>query len=170
MANSFDCKFVPPAARVLWVNLTEQTHTALCASAAGKFDVHDVREPTLISAAIQLHAPLFLCFEFDQPDAPGMAALAQIRCTHPSLPVLMITGGHSEAVALWALRIRVWDLLVKPVSGSELSQRIASLIEVTQQRSDGPSRDIRFPSQINEAIPVINGPRTQGKRIRPSRM
>lgn len=34
----------------------------------------------------------------------------------------------------WALRIQVWDLLVKPVSHSELSQRIGSLIEVTRQR------------------------------------
>ena len=63
----------------------------------------------------------------------------------------------------WALRIQVWDLLVKPVSNSELSQRIGSLIEVTRQRILGPSRDIRFPSQVNQATPVLNGPRKQGK-------
>jgi two-component system, response regulator YesN len=163
MANSFGSKVAPLAARFLWVNLTAETHTPLGASAAGKHDVHSVHEPTQISAAIRAHAPLFLCFEFDQLDALGMATLAQIRCAYPSLPVLMITGDHSEAVALWALRIRVWDLLVKPVSNVELSQRIHSLIEMTRQRSLGPSRDIRFPSQVNEAIPVLNGPRAQGK-------
>ena len=55
----------------------------------------------------------------------------------------MITGAHSEAVAIGALRIRVWDLLVKPVSSGELSQRLTALIELTRQhwptRSPTPS-------------------------------
>ena len=163
MANSLDSARVPRAASFLWVNLTQETHTALGASVGVECVVHRVRETTQIAPAIQVCAPLFLCFEFDQPDAPGMAALAQIRCTHPSLPVLMITGGHSEAVAIWALRMRVWDLLVKPVSNGELSQRISTLIELTRYPGLGPSRYIRFPSQVNEAIPVLNGPRKQGR-------
>ena len=101
--------------------------------ADGAFDVRRVREPTQIPGAIQVHAPQFLCFEFDEPDAPGIAALAHTRRAHPSLPVLMITGGHSEAVATWALRIRVWDLLVKPVCSGEFSQRLTPLIELTRQ-------------------------------------
>ena len=64
MANSFDSTRVPRAASLLWVNLTQETHTALGASVSGEFDVHGVREPAQISAAIQVHAPLFLCFEF----------------------------------------------------------------------------------------------------------
>lgn len=163
MANSFHPKHVPRAASFLWVNLTRETHTALGASVGFECDVHRVCEPTQISAAIQFHAPLFLCFEFDEPDAPRMAALAQIRCTHPNLPVLMITGGHSEAVALWALRIRVWDLLVKPVSSGELSQRLTALIELTRQPGRGPARAIQFPRQVSEATAIPNSP---GRRSR----
>lgn len=163
MTASIHCNSAPRPAGFIWVNLTGATHTALGSSAAGKFDVHGVREPTLISAAIQARVPLFLCFEFDQPDAPGMAALAHIRCAHPSLPILMIVEGHSHAVALWALRIRVWDLLVKPVSNGELNQRIGSLIEMTRQRGREPSRDIRFPSQVSETEPNVDGPRTQSR-------
>ena len=70
----------------------------------------------------------------------------------------MITGGHSEAVAIWALRIRVWDLLVKPVSSGELSQRLTALIELTRQPGRGPARAIRFPSQGSEATAVPDGP------------
>ena len=92
-----------------------------------------------------------------------MAALAQIRCNHPNLPVLMITGGHSEALALWALRIRVWDLLVKPVSNSELSQRLTALIELTRQPGRGPARAIQFPRQVNEATAI---PKSPGRRSR----
>ena len=79
------------------------------------------------------------------------------RHAHPSLPVLMITGGHSEAVAIWALRIRVWDLLVKPVSSAELNQRLSALIELTCQPGREPASDIRFPPQGSEAKSAADG-------------
>ena len=158
MANSFTPASAPRDASFLWVNLTREARTVLDQSAGGAFDVRRVREPTQIPGAIQVHAPQFLCFEFDEPDAPGIAVLAHTRRAHPSLPVLMITGGHSEAVALWALRIRVWDLLVKPVSSGELSQRLTALIELTRQAGRGPARAIRFPSQGSEATAVPDGP------------
>ena len=157
MANSFAPASAPRDSSFLWVNLTREARTVLEESAGGAFDVRRVREPTQIPGAIQVHAPPFLCFEFDEPDAPGIAVLAHTRRAHPGLPVLMITGGHSEAVAIWALRIRVWDLLVKPVSSGELSQRLTALIELTRQPGLGPARDIRFPSQGNEATTVPDG-------------
>ena len=153
----------PRDASFLWVNLTREARTVLDQSVASTFDVRRVREPTQIPDAIQVHAPQFLCFEFDEPDAPGIAALADTRRAHPSLPVLMITGGHSEAVAVWALRIRVWDLLVKPVSCTELNQRLSALIELTRQPGRGPARDIRFPPQGSEATSVPNGLGRHGK-------
>lgn len=159
MTNSPDLNGAPRAASFLWINLTGGLDTALSASAAGAFDVYDVRETALIPTAIALRAPLFLCFEFDEPDAIGMNAVAHVRRAHPSLPILMIISGHSHAVALWALRIRVWDLLVKPVATVELSQRIGTLIELTQQRRLGPSRAIRFPSQVGVAATAPSGAR-----------
>ena len=158
MTNSFAPSGASHGASFLWVNLTRDARTVLDESAGGAFDVRRVREPTQIPGAIQVHAPQFLCFEFDEPDAPGIAVLAHTRRAHPSLPVLMITGGHSEAVAIWALRIRVWDLLVKPVSSGELSQRLTALIELTRQPGRGPARAIRFPPQGSEATAVPDGP------------
>ena len=154
MPNSFAPASASRDASFLWVNLTREARTMLDQSAGEAFDVRYVREPTQIPGAIQVHAPQFLCFEFDEPDAPGIAVLAHTRRAHPSLPVLMITGGHSEAVAIWALRIRVWDLLVKPVSSGELSQRLTALIEVTRKPDRATARDIRFPPQGSEATTV----------------
>ena len=128
MPNSVASASASRDASFLWVNMTREARTMLDKSTDGAFDVRRVREPTQIPGAIQVHTPQFLCFEFDEPDAPGIAVLAHTRRAHPNLPVLMITGSHSEAVALWALRIRVWDLLVKPVSCGELSQRLTALI------------------------------------------
>ncbi len=158
MNTSFAPASSPRDATFLWVNLTRDARTLLAHSAGGTFNVRCVREPTQVDGAIQVHAPQFLCFEFDQPDAPGIAVLAHTRREHPGLPVLMITGAHSEAVAIWALRIRVWDLLVKPVSSGELSQRLSALIELTRQPGRGPARDIRFPPQGGEATAVPGGP------------
>ena len=89
MANSFAPEGASRDASFLWVNLTHEARTVLAESAGGAFDVCRVREPTLIPGAIQIHAPQFLCFEFDEPDAPGIAALAHTRREHPSLPWTM---------------------------------------------------------------------------------
>jgi len=163
MDDTFDSASKPRDASFLWVNLTREAHTVLGDSAGGAFDVHCVREPGQIPAAIERHAPQFLCFEFDEPEPPGINALADTRRKHPSLPVLMITSGHSEPLALWALRIRVWDLLVKPVLTRELSRCITTLIELTRQRRSGPAREIRFPQQAAQALPALHGPVSEGR-------
>jgi two-component system, response regulator YesN len=163
MPDSFDSAPAPREASFLWVNLTRQARTVLGKSAGGAFTVGHVREPTQLRAAIQRHAPTFLCFEFDEPDTPGMAALFDTRRAHPGLPVLMITGFHSEAVALWALRIRVWDLLVKPVSNGQLSQRISALIELTRQGAPGTAREILLPLPDAEALSALHGLGRRGR-------
>ena len=163
MHDSADFANKPLIASFLWVNLTREAHTALGDSAGGAFDVHCVREPAQIPAAIERHAPRFLCFEFDEPEPPGINALADTRRKHPSLPVLMITACHSEPLALWALRIRVWDLLVKPVLTSDLSRCIRTLLDLTRQRRQGPAREIRFPQQAAQALPAHEDPVSEGR-------
>jgi len=153
----------PCAASFLWINLTREVRTALGASACGAFDVRCVREPGQIQATIERHAPNFLCFEFDEPDTPGINALATTRHAHPGLPVLMITGCHSEPLVLWALRIRMWDLLVKPVLIGELSRRITTLDDLTRHRRSGPARDIRFPQQATLSLSTSEKPVSEGR-------
>jgi two-component system, response regulator YesN len=147
------------ASSFLWVDLTRQAGAALGQTLGCAFDLRRVTEPAQIPAAIQIYAPQFLCFEFDQPGAPGLAALMHTRHTHPGLPVLMITDCLSEAVALWALRIRLWDLLVKPVSAGTLRQHIAALAELTRQQQPVPAaaRAILFPPQGDQLLADLQG-------------
>jgi two-component system, response regulator YesN len=120
--------------RLLWVDLTQEAQTALVERLGSEWamDLQCVKEPTQIPGAIEVYAPQFVCFEFDAPEVPGINALARTRHEHPGLPVLMITGCLSEAVARWALHMRVWDLLVKPVPVQALRQHIAALAELTE--------------------------------------
>jgi two-component system response regulator YesN len=131
----------------LWVNLTSQEHTALKEAVVGAFDVYLIKSPIPIHAAIKAHAPQFLCFEFDDPSPSYLNALADTRREYPGLPVLLITGCSSQSLAIWALRIRVWDILVKPILLDELIQRITVLINLTCQRPSSSVRKIWFPQQ-----------------------
>ncbi|MEH6824754.1 MAG: DNA-binding response regulator [Motiliproteus sp.] len=56
------------------------------------------------------------CFEYDYPDLLGLNLLKNTRVLFPQLPILLLTHQHSEALAVWALRLHVWDLRIKPIS------------------------------------------------------
>ncbi|NIO38745.1 MAG: response regulator, partial [Burkholderiales bacterium] len=65
--------------------------------------------------ARRAHGTDLVCFNFDYPDRRGLRFVRQAKIDHPSLPVVMLTVQHSEALAIWAFRTKVWDYLVKPV-------------------------------------------------------
>jgi AraC-like DNA-binding protein len=125
------------------VDLTRQPSTSLSDSLDGAFEIRRVREPLHIFSAISIHAPAFVCFEFEacgesgESDARGIESLTRVRNEHPTLPVLVIAGPGSMIVALWALRLRVWDLLIKPVAHDELSQRILALASMIPAAQSG---------------------------------
>ena len=146
---------VAGVARCLWVDLTRESGTALTGKLDSALDLRRLRDPAHIPEAIRSHSPRFVCFEFDLPDAPGLIALAHTRRHHPRLPVLMLTAFHSEAVALWALRLRVWDVLVKPVAGEQLMQHLAALVEATHQLGTEPAFQSATVSSPLPALPPL---------------
>jgi AraC-like DNA-binding protein len=50
-----------------------------------------------------------------------------IKQSHARLPILMLTSEHSEQLAVWAFRARVWNYLVKPVPADELAENLQAL-------------------------------------------
>jgi YesN/AraC family two-component response regulator len=105
--------------------------------------------------------PDVLCFDFDYPDAAGLSALRNTKHCHPSLPILMFSEEASTELALWALRARVWDLLVKPVSVSDLRARLDMLARISERQRQRRARDVFMPeaASLSESIP---GLRTEG--------
>jgi DNA-binding NtrC family response regulator len=73
-----------------------------------------------IPEKIQVMAPQAICFEYDYPDIPRLAALQETKLGYPSLPIVMVTKQHSEDLAVWAFRSRVWDYFIKPLPISEV--------------------------------------------------
>lgn len=75
------------------------------------------------------------CFNFDYPDMEGLKLLRRVKERWPSVPVVMLTLQKSADIALWALRSRVFDLLIKPVSGDEVERVLTRIATATQARS-----------------------------------
>ncbi|UYG06386.1 helix-turn-helix domain-containing protein [Halomonas sp. M4R1S46] len=59
--------------------------------------------------------PFAACFHYDYPDQQGLADLRRAKQVARSVPLLMITHAHSEELAIWAFRSRVWDYFAEPL-------------------------------------------------------
>ena len=95
---------------------------------------------------IERYKPGVLCFDFDHPDQERLRAMQAIKKAYPKLPILMLTVDHSESLAVWAFRARVWNYLVKPVSRAEFAENLGALARIGNRAS--PPR----VAQLLEAI------------------
>jgi AraC-like DNA-binding protein len=73
--------------------------------------------------------------------------LSDLRREHPSVPTIMFTEQHSESLAVWALRVRVWNYFVKPVDRDSVLLSLAMLERMMTKGDKDFSREILFPPQ-----------------------
>lgn len=78
--------------------------------------------------------PDMICMHFDRPDALGLNLLLEVKRTAPSIPITMFTVQHSEELAVWAMRSRVWEYMVLPLSAAEKSRYLHSLQQLCELR------------------------------------
>ncbi|MCE8027993.1 DNA-binding response regulator [Halomonas daqingensis] len=99
------------------------------------------------------HPPVVACFEYDYPDLQGLTDLRQAKQRAASVPLLMITQAHSESLAVWAFRARVWDYFVQPVDLARFMGVVGSLYQLrslspaTQERKQAPDVANRIPPE-----------------------
>lgn len=116
------------ARTILWVDLrTTPSEPDLCSSLPKAYGAQRLRHLPDLLRAVQNWRPWAVCFEYDVPDARGLAALAEVKNQHSSLPIIMLTEKHAKTLANWAFRRCVWDYLVKPVSVRHLCNCLTSL-------------------------------------------
>lgn len=85
------------------------------------------RDPVPALRALQ---PVAACFQYDYPDIAGLSDLQRTKAEVPSVPLLMVTQDHSESLAVWAFRTRVWDYFVEPVEQQQLQAVLRELIHL----------------------------------------
>jgi len=87
--------------------------------------------------------PVAACFQYDYPDLAGLASLREAKQAFPSIPLLMITQAHSEHLAVWAFRARVWDYFVQPFDMTRFLEVVAKLYSVRlPQTAKAAHRDV----------------------------
>ena len=61
------------------------------------------------------------------PEMSGLEVLRRIRATHPTIPVIVITGHASVAQIEEAMRLGATDCVVKPFVLNQLNEALAKL-------------------------------------------
>lgn len=113
---------------------------------------------------IRQFCPIAVCFQFDYPDVLGLADMRLTKQLLPSVPLLMVTRAHSEQLAIWAFRTRVWDYFVQPVDTSRLLEVIGTLKNIRQGLPGDGAAAARTSLDMINAIPPEARLRCSGNR------
>lgn len=109
--------------------------------------VHPGQNALDVIAQIQ---PFVVCFQFDHPELRGLAELRLTKERLPAIPLIMITHGHSESLAVWAFRTRVWDYFIQPVDLERFLAVIDKLAEFRAGAGRGPSSSCNTLTLTNQ--------------------
>ena len=121
-------------ATLLWVAMAADAEGQHAAAFAAHCHVRHVDGYNL-TAALQLSGSMTaVCFEFDHVDSDGLKLVSDTKIRFPSTPVLMLTQQHSAEIVLWALRTRVFDVLLKPAANDEIRRCIERLQAIMSAR------------------------------------
>jgi AraC-like DNA-binding protein len=100
-----------------------------------------ITDTEVIAETIARATPQVLCFEYDYPDIPRLAALQETKLEFPSLPVVMVSRQHSEDLAVWAFRSRVWDYFVKPLSTTGILECFRAIQALPRKQQEFAPRE-----------------------------
>ena len=123
---------------ILWLDMTVSIQDSEASTGFDKaFEVHRLAPLSSVRADVERIQPAVAFFDFDFPTRQGLNLLRETKRLCPSLPLIMLTVQHSEALAVWAFRSRVWDYFVKPLSNVDIERCVASLQEMLSMRIRG---------------------------------
>jgi YesN/AraC family two-component response regulator len=124
---------------LLWVDLC---CGARVAASSGEFSRHcDVRmtDQQYLWTALSL-APTagVVCFDIEHPDMNCLKFVTDTKAKFPSVPIIMLMSQQSADVVLWALRTRIFDVLLKPLTAKDVLrcvQRLSPVLEARRTQS-----------------------------------
>lgn len=126
--------------RVLWIDLCRDANPrGLVARLPPSYATQRIDRADGAIAAIHGFDPTVVCVEFCYPDAEHLRVIPAITRRFRSLPVVMFTEFHSEALSIWAFRSGVRDYRVKPIAAATLTRLLAYVIGSTNDRSQAHS-------------------------------
>lgn len=119
---------------LLWLDLThDRSSEELIAQFRSACDCRLAKDSSLAEREPG-QQPDMICMHFDRPDALGLNLLLEVKRTVPSIPITMFTVQHSEELAVWAMRSKVWEYMVLPLPDSEKKRYLHALEQLCQLR------------------------------------
>ncbi len=86
---------------------------------------HDGREAL---RCIEMAMPSLILLDLQMPVMDGAETLRAIRATHPSLPVILMTGADLADSSARAVALEASDYLPKPIDWQLLKRKLASAL------------------------------------------
>lgn len=136
---------------VLWLDLRSSERSAtLLETFTARFQIKqlDLHNPVFDH---RIYTPCAICFDFDYPDIHGLTLMRELHEQYPLLPIIMMTEQHSESLVVWALRLRVWEILLKPMTRSTAEYQIGELCSCIGEA-------VHDPALLNAASPMLRIP------------
>ena len=125
----------------LWVDLTVTIKESELSPIIGEsFDIHSCADDRHPENEIERLGVAGVCFDFDYPDRRLLDRAVNIKRRYPSIPMLVMTLQHSEALAVWAYRNGMFDFLVKPVPEDELRNCVENIRKINALKDEQPDR------------------------------
>ena len=124
---------------LLWLDLTRDRSTRKLIQQFEDYCECRLGDASQLAGWEGLRQVDMICAHFDKPEASGLNLLLEIKRTNPSIPITMFTVQHSEELAVWAMRARVWEYMVLPLAGQDKSRYLHSLRQLREVRRGIPS-------------------------------
>ncbi|MBI4690220.1 MAG: response regulator transcription factor [Nitrospirae bacterium] len=93
-----------------------------------KYHVLDASNYSEATTKLKSHIDLAI-IDYILPDYDGFELLKELRKVKPTLPVIMMTGYGTEAIAIKAFRSGVTDYIKKPITPVYLMKRLSEILE-----------------------------------------
>jgi len=138
---------------LVWLDLTHDRSTEELMAQFSAFSECRLVQGRGLVDSTQSRRIDMICMHFDRPDALGLNQLQQVKRAAPSVPITMFTVQHSEELAVWAMRSRVWEYVTLPMSSAELQryrQMLQRLCELRQEVSGGARKTL---GELYPAVP-----------------
>jgi two-component system response regulator YesN len=117
--------------------------------------VGDYEDGRAALAAVRADPPDVILSDIRMPFLDGIELARTVAEEHPTTRVLLLTGHDEFEYAQEAVRLQVWDFLLKPVSARELTgvlERLAAELQVERTRRDAEER---LRVQWQESLPLL---------------
>jgi AraC-like DNA-binding protein len=140
--------FVTNPLSIVWVSCSTSSSAADLLQECRRSCVVSACLPSSVPATIAAGAATVVIFDYGDPAAADLHLPQWVKRHHPSLPILMLTDTHSADLAAWAMRVRVWDYLVKPVPLRELKTNLQQLANLPSRRAPGALEVLRQATML----------------------